>query len=291
MKALPTDRHRQFVRAMYMVKPGHGAAVRAAKLAGFGTPESTPQSMATIASRLVHDKRVQEAFAEQDQLYIRASAPRAIRALSALIENPGARDHARGIAMVLDRVHPAEQIHKVDHLHTHDVTPSAANTADRGTVREVQRRKPGDKACRTDHRGRGHPDFATERAMIISSELISIAVAKRYLARLSTDPEWQRMTLQILDAMDKLTRNDNGLTHAAIAAIAPACDRFIELHDEIMKLVPERAAPFDMEQRCNDYMPAWKVFNNPDTFSAFVSLNPSLREASMLCSRYGERAA
>jgi hypothetical protein len=130
MKALPTDRHRAFVRAMYQVKPGHGAAVRAAKLAGFGTPQSTPQSMATIASRLTHDKRVQEAFAEQDQLYIRASAPRAIRALSALIENPNDRDHARGIAMVLDRVHPAEQIHKVDHQHMHDVTPSAANTAE-----------------------------------------------------------------------------------------------------------------------------------------------------------------
>jgi hypothetical protein len=127
MKALPTDRHRAFVRAMYHVKPGHGAAVRAAKLAGFGTPESSPQSMATIASRLTHDARVQEAFAEQDQLHIRASAPRAIRALSALIENPKAKDHARGIGMVLDRVHPAEMVHKVKH--EHDVTPNAKETA------------------------------------------------------------------------------------------------------------------------------------------------------------------
>jgi len=117
MKALPSDRHRAFVRAMYQVKPGHGAAVRAAKLAGFGTPESSPQSMATIASRLTHDQRVQEAFAEEDQLYIRASAPRAIRSLSALIENPNSKDHARGIAMVLDRVHPMETVHnvKVEH--------------------------------------------------------------------------------------------------------------------------------------------------------------------------------
>jgi hypothetical protein len=117
MASLPSDRHRAFVRAMYQVKPGHGAAVRAAKLAGFGTPSSTPQSMATIASRLTHDQRVQEAFAEQDQLYIRASAPRAIRALSSLIENPNSKDHARGIALVLDRVHPTETIHhmKVEH--------------------------------------------------------------------------------------------------------------------------------------------------------------------------------
>jgi hypothetical protein len=130
MKALPSDRHRAFVRAMYQVKPGHGAAVRAAKLAGFGTPESSVGSMATIASRLTHDKRIQEAFAEQDQLYIRASAPRAIRALSSLIENPKSKDHARGIAMILDRVHPAEQIHKVDHQHMHDVTPNARDTAE-----------------------------------------------------------------------------------------------------------------------------------------------------------------
>ncbi|WFU37748.1 hypothetical protein QA640_25135 [Bradyrhizobium sp. CB82] len=117
MKALPSDRHRAFVRALYQVKPGHGANVKAAKLAGFGTPESTPQSMATIASRLAHDERVLAAIYEEDQKHIRASAPRAIRALSSLIENPNSRDHARGIAMVLDRVHPSETVHnvKVEH--------------------------------------------------------------------------------------------------------------------------------------------------------------------------------
>ena len=128
MLALPTDRHRAFVRAMYQVKPGHGAAVRAAKLAGFGTPESTPQSMATIASRLTHDQRVQEAFAEQDQLYIRASAPRAIRALSSLVKNPKSKDHARGIAMILDRTMPLETVHNVNVAHKHDVTPDAKET-------------------------------------------------------------------------------------------------------------------------------------------------------------------
>jgi hypothetical protein len=61
---------------------------------------------------------------------IRASAPRAINALTRLVEDPKHKDHARGIAMVLDRVHPAEQVYKVDHQHMHDVTPSAANTAE-----------------------------------------------------------------------------------------------------------------------------------------------------------------
>jgi phage terminase small subunit len=127
MLALPTDRHRAFVRALYTVRPGHGARVKAAKLAGFGTPTSTPQSMATIASRLSHDERVLAAIAEEDQKFIRSSAPRAISALSRLIEDPKAKDHARGIAMVLDRVHPAETQHtiKVEH----DATPSFKDTA------------------------------------------------------------------------------------------------------------------------------------------------------------------
>jgi hypothetical protein len=117
MLALPTDRHRAFVRALYVVRPGHGARVKAAKLAGFGSPTSTPQSMATIASRLSHDERVLTAIAEEDQKYIRSSAPRAIGALSRLIENPRHKDHARGIAMVLDRTMPLETIHnvKVEH--------------------------------------------------------------------------------------------------------------------------------------------------------------------------------
>jgi hypothetical protein len=127
MKALPTDRHRAFVRALYQVKPGHGANVKAAKLAAFGTPNSSPQSMATIASRLAHDERVLAAIREEDEKRIRSSAPRAISALSRLIENPRHKDHARGIAMVLDRVHPAEMVHKVKH--EHDVTPNAMETA------------------------------------------------------------------------------------------------------------------------------------------------------------------
>lgn len=125
MLALPTDRHRDFVRALYQVKPGHGSGVKAAKLAGFGTSSSSAQSMATIASRLLHDERVQQAIAEEDQKRIRGTAPRAISALQRLVEDPKHRDHARGIAMVLDRVHPATQVVK----HEHDASPVLMATA------------------------------------------------------------------------------------------------------------------------------------------------------------------
>jgi hypothetical protein len=127
MKALPTDRHRAFVRALYQVKPGFGAQSKAAKLSGWGQPLSSPASMATIASRLAHDERVLAAIREEDEKRIRSSAPRAISALSALVENPKHKDHARGIAMVLDRVHPVETTHHVKV--EHDATPSFKETA------------------------------------------------------------------------------------------------------------------------------------------------------------------
>lgn len=113
MLALPSDRHRAFVLALYQVPPGYGAHVKAAKLAGFGTSTSSAKSWSVIATRLAHDEKILEALHEEDQKRIRASAPRAIRALQNLIEDPDHKDHARGIGMVLDRVHPTETIHHV----------------------------------------------------------------------------------------------------------------------------------------------------------------------------------
>jgi hypothetical protein len=127
MLALPTDRHRAFVRSLYQVKQGHGAGVKAAKLAGWGHPNSNAQTMATIASRLMHDDRILEAIHEMDARMIRGIAPRAVRALAHLVETPSHRDHARGIAMTLDRVHPAETQHTVKVQH--DVTPGFKETA------------------------------------------------------------------------------------------------------------------------------------------------------------------
>jgi hypothetical protein len=120
MKSLPSDRHRAFVLSLYQIKPGYGAHVKAAKLAGFGSSTSSAHSFSTIAARLAHDERILAALFEEDQKRIRASAPRAIRALRHLIEDPEHKDHARGIGMVLDRVHPAETRHTVDVVHRVD---------------------------------------------------------------------------------------------------------------------------------------------------------------------------
>jgi hypothetical protein len=117
MAALRSDRHRAFVLALYQVPPGYGAHVKAAKLAGFGTSTSSAKSWSVIATRLAHDEKILAALHEEDQKRIRASAPRAIRALQSVIENPEHRDHVRGVAMVLD---PAEQRHVVEHHHVID---------------------------------------------------------------------------------------------------------------------------------------------------------------------------
>jgi hypothetical protein len=120
--------------------------------------------------------------------------------------------------------------------------------------------------------------------------LIMIAVVKRSLATPATDPQSQSLTFRILTALDKLAHHENGtLTDEAIAAIEPACDRFVELHTEIMKLVPKRAGPFDPAQRCKDHKPAFDVFEKPETFEVFANLNPSLRDAEKLCCAFYDR--
>jgi hypothetical protein len=127
MKRLPNERWRRFIMAMYEVRPGHGAKVKAARLAGFGCETSTTHTMFNIANRLMHDSRILEAFAEVDAKRIRGIAPRGIRALEHLIESPGHRDHARAIGMLLDRVMPSETVHHVNVKH--DVTPDFRETA------------------------------------------------------------------------------------------------------------------------------------------------------------------
>jgi phage terminase small subunit len=120
MRAL-NEKQRRFVLALYQVKPGYGAQVRAARLAGYGTPSSSPESWAALASRLIHDEKIQAALREHDQKVLRAAAPRALRALHGMVEDPEHKDHARAVGMVLDRVHPVETVHHVRSEHRHVV--------------------------------------------------------------------------------------------------------------------------------------------------------------------------
>lgn len=118
MAALPSDRHRRFVLALYEIPPSWGCNAKAARMAGWGLETSTAAMMANIGCRLAHDERILAAIAEEDKKRIRASAPRAIRALQAMVEDPTHKGHERAVGMVLDRAHPLQTHHTVD-VHHH----------------------------------------------------------------------------------------------------------------------------------------------------------------------------
>ena len=127
MLAIP-EKQREFIIALFTrVRPGHGAASKAARLVGFGTATSSPQSIASISSRLMNNEVVLDAMREFGERFIRSTAPAAIRAMHKLILTPSHKDHARAVSMVLERVHGVETTHhvKVDH----DASPSLVATA------------------------------------------------------------------------------------------------------------------------------------------------------------------
>lgn len=117
MQAL-NERQRNFVIALFIVKPGHGSAVRAARSAGFGTEKSSNQTMASIASRLMHDDRIIEATREHGEKFLKATVPAALRALEKLILTPAHKDHGRAVAAVVDRLYPLETQHNLKVEHT-----------------------------------------------------------------------------------------------------------------------------------------------------------------------------
>lgn len=106
MLALPTERQRRFVAALFdegAPAKGDGLMAWAAREAGYGTATSSTKSLGVIACRLVHDDRVRAAMAEFSQNVVRAIGPEAVRAVKNLIRNPRARDHMRAISTILDR--------------------------------------------------------------------------------------------------------------------------------------------------------------------------------------------
>jgi hypothetical protein len=121
-----SGKQQKFVIALFTtVMPGRGAGTKAARIAGFGTPTSSPASIATISSRLMNDDRVL-GMREYGERFIRSTAPAAIRAMHKLILTPSHKDHGRAVGMLLDRVHPAETRHQVDvHHHAVDHTAEA----------------------------------------------------------------------------------------------------------------------------------------------------------------------
>jgi hypothetical protein len=123
MRRLPTDRWRAFVTFFLLEtiqnrhKNNYGAQASAARKAGFGKPKSSARVMAHLGWKLMSDDRVIAAVAEESRKLLRTGAPEAVKAVLAGVRNPASKDHARFVAMVLDRADPVETAHtvKVEH--------------------------------------------------------------------------------------------------------------------------------------------------------------------------------
>jgi len=125
MKALPNERWRAFVQ-FYLLetyqnkkKDNFGAQAAAARQAGFGNPKTTNRSMAHIAWRMMRDERMIAAIAEESRKYLRSIAPEAVKAVLQGIRNPDAKDHARFVAMALDRADPVTSHQQIEVTHKH----------------------------------------------------------------------------------------------------------------------------------------------------------------------------
>lgn len=122
-----TERQQKFVVALFTVKQGHGAGVRAARAAGMGSPTSSAQSMASIASRQMHDERIIEAMREYGEQFLKGAGPAALQALAKLIQTPSHKGHERAVAAVVDRLYPVETLQTINVKH--DVTPEFKDAA------------------------------------------------------------------------------------------------------------------------------------------------------------------
>jgi len=125
--ALLNERQKLFVQAFFASPKKHGAATFAARAAGYGSPTSSAQSMASIASRLCSDSRIQDAIQEESRKYVTTMGPAAVRALKNLISTPGHRDHGRAVGILMERIAPVESTHTV--RVSHDATESFKDTA------------------------------------------------------------------------------------------------------------------------------------------------------------------
>ena len=123
MRALPNDRWRAFVE-FYLLetfrnghKNNYGAQARAARQAGFGSAKSTPRALAHMAWARMRDDRMIAAIAEETRKLMRAGHPEAVKAVHNGVRDPTHKDHARFVAMVLDRADPVETRQFVEVTH------------------------------------------------------------------------------------------------------------------------------------------------------------------------------
>jgi len=125
MRAL-NERQRDFVRHLVTGKPGYGALTAAARKAGYGKNSKAP-TLQKHAHDLSRNPRIIAAIAEEAKKVVRGVGhAEAVAAIMNMIRDPLHRDHARAVAMILDRSDPAISKHSVDVTHRHEDPDRAA---------------------------------------------------------------------------------------------------------------------------------------------------------------------
>lgn len=107
MAALPNDRWRRFVVAIYdedAPRKGKGLWPWAMGRAGFTFKNSAVAGI--NAQQMLHDPRIKKACAEYSRTVLRSPSPVTIKAVRELLENPKSRHHAKAIDAVLARSDP-----------------------------------------------------------------------------------------------------------------------------------------------------------------------------------------
>jgi dTDP-4-dehydrorhamnose 3,5-epimerase-like enzyme len=221
---------------------------------------------------------VLEAIREEDEKHIRSSAPRAIRALSSLIENPKANDHARGIAMALDRVHLVETIQKVAGEHQASSSIKATCLRTHHGARSACRRAADDRC----HSGKGGVLIRLQEP-----EVRSTAYRSAWQATWNDDEElivhmppgyrhdlisisWANspdLRLRFIEILHKLVHDK--LTVEAMQRVEPVRDTAMKMLDKMKSL--SAGDKFKLMMR-------WNVM------AALINLNPSILEARKLFS-------
>lgn len=127
MRLLPTAKMRRFVEAVFEVPAGRHATITAAKMAGYGSPQSSNSSLSVMACRLLADDRIQAALLEYSRVRLRALAPIALVALENLLRDRKHPGHPRAVMGLLDKLAPSEftQTVQVNHNHQHRVIATA----------------------------------------------------------------------------------------------------------------------------------------------------------------------
>jgi hypothetical protein len=120
---LPNNRWRAFAE-FYVLdtytnshKNNYGPQASAARKAGFGGPKTKPRTLAHIGWELMRDDRMMAAVAEESRKLLRAGQPEAVKAVHAGVRNPEHKDHARFVAMILDRSDPVESKQLIEVTH------------------------------------------------------------------------------------------------------------------------------------------------------------------------------